>query len=56
MKPMLKLAALAVALATAWTAHASGAPWFRWKNRLNHTILCSKISPGDAWEDRKSVV
>jgi len=46
----VKLAALAVALAAAWAAHASGAPWYRWKNRLNHTILCSQNAPGDVWD------
>ncbi|MBV8636413.1 MAG: hypothetical protein JO002_18115 [Burkholderiaceae bacterium] len=46
----VKLAALALALAAAWAAHASAAPWYRWKNVVNHTILCSQNSPGDAWK------
>lgn len=46
----LKLAMLTVAFAAAWTAYASGAPWYRWKNRANHTLLCSKTSPGDIWD------
>lgn len=50
MRTAVKLMVLALAIATAWTAYASGAPWFRWKNRANHTILCSQISPGDIWE------
>ena len=46
----LKLAALVAALAAAWVAQASAAPWYRWKNRANHTILCSQNSPGDIWD------
>jgi hypothetical protein len=41
---------LVIALAAGMAAHASGAPWYRWMNRVDRTILCSKISPGDAWE------
>ena len=50
MKPTRKSAALILILAAACAAHASGAPWFRWKNRLNHTVLCSQNSPGDVWD------
>jgi hypothetical protein len=30
-------------------AFASGAPWYKWKNKFDNTILCTQISPGDAW-------
>lgn len=50
MKQTIRILFLGAALACAWAAHASGAPWYRWKNRLNHTILCSKIAPGDVWD------
>ena len=46
----LKLVLLAAALGAAWVVHASAAPWYRWKNRVNHTILCSQNSPGDVWD------
>ncbi len=41
---------LTIALMTGIAAHASGAPWYRWKNRIDRTILCAKTSPGDVWE------
>jgi len=31
------------------TAFSSGAPWFRWKNKVNKTIMCAKTTPGDVW-------
>ena len=30
-------------------AFASGAPWYKWKNRFDGTILCAQISPGETW-------
>jgi hypothetical protein len=30
-------------------AFASGAPWYKWKNKVDGTILCAQISPGEAW-------
>ncbi len=50
MKSAVKFAVLALVLAAACAVQASGAPWYRWKNRVNHTLLCSKTSPGDAWD------
>ena len=41
---------------TAWllalfcgAATASEAPWYKWINSVDRTILCSQVSPGDAW-------
>jgi hypothetical protein len=31
------------------SAFSSGAPWYRWQNRVDKTILCAKVSPGDVW-------
>ena len=32
-------------------AFASGAPWYRWKNAVNKTVMCAqKSSPGNVWE------
>ena len=30
-------------------AYAAGAPWFKWKNRVDRTILCAQVSPGSSW-------
>ncbi|ADE11593.1 conserved hypothetical protein [Sideroxydans lithotrophicus ES-1] len=30
-------------------AFAAGAPWYKWKNRTDGTIICAQISPGEAW-------
>lgn len=44
-----KIAALAL-LALAWsTAIASGAPWYKWQNRFDGSILCAQVSPGETW-------
>ena len=40
---MVMLALLSVA------AFASGAPWFKWMNKFDRTIVCSQLSPGEAW-------
>lgn len=41
-------ALLLLALASA-AASASGAPWYKWQNRFDNTILCAQISPGETW-------
>ena len=39
-----------VLLALAYApAFASGAPWYKWINRTDRTILCAQTPPGDAW-------
>ena len=30
-------------------AFASGAPWYKWINRMDRTVLCAQISPGPTW-------
>lgn len=30
-------------------AYASGAPWYKWKNRYDNTILCAQTTPGETW-------
>jgi hypothetical protein len=34
-------------LATA--AIAGGAPWYKWQNSYDRTILCAQTSPGETW-------
>ncbi|ADL54091.1 hypothetical protein [Gallionella capsiferriformans] len=31
-------------------AFASGAPWYKWQNIYDQTIMCSQNSPGDTWQ------
>jgi hypothetical protein len=44
-----KLVVLIVLALGAVAAAASGAPWYKWMNRADRTILCSQISPGETW-------
>lgn len=44
-----KCMALVVFMLMCCVAYSSGAPWYRWQNRVDKTILCSQISPGDVW-------
>ena len=30
-------------------AFASGAPWYAWRSKMDGTLLCTQISPGEAW-------
>lgn len=47
MKPgIAALVALALACAAAF---ASGAAWYKWKNKFDGTILCAQTSPGETW-------
>jgi hypothetical protein len=41
-------AVIALAL-VAVAAYASGAPWFKWKNSVDGSIICAQVSPGKAW-------
>ena len=45
-----KVIALLVLLATSATALSGTAPWYRWRNQVDRTIMCSQIQPGNAWE------
>lgn len=31
------------------SAFAAGAPWFKWKNQMDGSIVCAQFSPGEAW-------
>ncbi|OIQ88490.1 hypothetical protein GALL_296240 [mine drainage metagenome] len=44
-----RVAALLVLLLVGSAAFASGAPWYRWINTTDRTILCSQIPPGVGW-------
>ena len=39
---------IALALARA-AAYASGAPWYKWQNTYDNTLICSQNSPGETW-------
>lgn len=41
---------LSAALLTCVAAYSAAAPWYRWRNRVDRTILCAQNSPGDVWE------
>jgi len=45
----IKFAALLVLLLASATTLSGSAPWFRWRNQVNLTIMCSQIPPGNAW-------
>ena len=30
-------------------AFASGAPWYKWQNTTDRTLMCSQNSPGEVW-------
>jgi len=30
-------------------AFAAGAPWYKWINQAEGTIVCTQASPGDGW-------
>ena len=45
----LKITALILLALVCVAAFASGAPWYKWMNKFDHTILCAQISPGEAW-------
>jgi hypothetical protein len=42
-------AALVVLALFCIAAYASGAPWYKWKNRVDGTIICAQTTPGEAW-------
>lgn len=47
MKPAYLSFALAAAVAL--SASAASAPWFKWRSKLNGTIICTQVMHG-AWE------
>jgi hypothetical protein len=44
-----RIAVLVALVLVCAAAFASGAPWFKWKNKFDGTILCAQISPGETW-------
>lgn len=51
---MKKLYAVLVILAMSEVAaFASGAPWYRWINVSDRTVICAQNSPGDGWVSYK---
>jgi hypothetical protein len=45
----IKLLALVLLASFSAIAYASGAPWYKWKNLTNRTVMCSQIRPGEVW-------
>jgi len=42
--------AIAITLALLCSAaSAGGAPWYKWKNRADGSIVCTQIAPGEGW-------
>jgi hypothetical protein len=44
-----KIASFVVLALVCVAAFASGAPWYKWQNRFDNTILCAQTSPGETW-------
>ena len=44
-----KFATLVILVLICGAAFASGAPWYRWMNKIDRTTLCLQTSPGNAW-------
>jgi len=44
-----KIAGMSLLVFFCAAAWAGAAPWFRWQNKYDNTILCAQISPGETW-------
>jgi len=44
-----RIAALLILSLLSGAACAAGAPWYKWMNTIDRTILCSQLSPGETW-------
>jgi hypothetical protein len=44
----MKIVLLLLTLASA-AVYAAGAPWYKWMNKEDRTIICSQLSPGETW-------
>ena len=44
-----KIAVLVLLTLTCFAAFASTAPWFKWRNLADRTIICSQLPPGESW-------
>lgn len=40
---------LTLLLLASTCADAAGAPWYKWMNLEDHTIICNQLSPGEGW-------
>ena len=45
----LKTAVLMTLTLACTVAFASGAPWYKWRNKADGSILCAQFSPGETW-------
>jgi hypothetical protein len=45
-----KIVALFALLVASAAALPGGAPWFRWRNQVDRTIMCSQNQPGKTWD------
>ncbi len=44
-----RFAVLVLLAFATFEACAGGAPWYRWINKFDRTIICAQNSPGTAW-------
>jgi hypothetical protein len=44
-----RLNGLVLLALTSVAAFAAEAPWYKWVNQEDRTILCTQLPPGDAW-------
>jgi hypothetical protein len=44
-----KIASFVVLALISVAAFAAGAPWYKWQNSFDGTILCAQTSPGETW-------
>jgi len=44
-----RISVLIAMLVICVAAFGAGAPWYKWKNKVDRTVVCAQISPGEAW-------
>ncbi len=44
-----KVAAIIVLASMAIAAFASEASWYKWKSRVDGSVVCMQVSPGPVW-------
>jgi hypothetical protein len=45
----VKYAAWSILALFCMAAIASEAPWYKWQNQEDNTVLCAQTPPGEAW-------
>jgi hypothetical protein len=45
----LRLTLIILSMLLSGTVLASGAPWFKWQNTVDHTVMCSQVAPNELW-------